>query len=56
MSLGQNFGLHVDLSSPGSVNLSTGVNGNMSTIAPLLQSLTALTNQFLPPLPAIPHL
>jgi len=56
VSLGQNLGLRVDLTSPGSVDLSTGVNGNRSTIAPLLQSLTTLTNQFLPPLPAIPHL
>ncbi|MFL5424566.1 MAG: hypothetical protein ACJ783_05995 [Myxococcales bacterium] len=53
VSLGQNLGLHVDLSS-GSVNLSTGVNGNLSTVAPLLQSIRTLTNQFLPVLPTIP--
>jgi hypothetical protein len=51
-SLGQNLGLSVDLSA-GSVNLSTGVNRDPATLAPLLQGLAGLTLERLHPVPGV---
>lgn len=53
VSFGQNFGLQVDLSR-GAVNLSTGVNGDPSFIAPMVQNIKALIDPFVRPMPAIP--